>query len=61
MDITYCFEQCTIGRAAAERFLDNNNSAIGAACDFQYFTESCFKTCPRKNAHKNSENKESCE
>lgn len=51
MDITYCYEQCDVGKAAGKKFLDLNNSAIDAAFDFQYFTDSCFETCPYKEAH----------
>lgn len=53
MDITYCFEMCSIGKAASDKFLDLNNSAIDAAIDFGSFTENCFKTCPHKSAHEN--------
>ena len=31
MDITYCNDECSIGIAAREKFLDLNNSAYDAA------------------------------
>ena len=48
MDITYCYEKCEVGKAAAQRFLDINNSAFDAATDFRFFTDECSKTCPNK-------------
>lgn len=51
MDIAYCNNNCNIGRAARDRFLEINNSAFDAATDFRFFTENCFKTCPHKEAH----------
>lgn len=45
MDITYCCESCSIGKAASEKFLASNNSAFDAAIDFQYFVEDCYKSC----------------
>lgn len=51
MDITYCNNECTIGIAAREKFLDLNNSAYDAAIDFWAFTDNCFKTCPHKAEH----------
>ena len=59
MDITYCYEKCTIGKAASEKFLNINNSAIDAAFDFQYFTENCLKACPYQQVHVNNKDKES--
>jgi hypothetical protein len=47
-DIKYCGEQCIIGKAAQEKFLDQNNSAYDAVIDFWDFTENCVKTCPHK-------------
>lgn len=52
MDITYCNDQCPIGRAAREEFLKTNNSAFDAAFDFRHFTKNCFKACPFKDKHK---------
>lgn len=51
MDITYCNNECSIGIAAREKFLDLNNSAYDAAMDFRFFTDNCFKTCPYKAIH----------
>jgi N-acetyl-gamma-glutamylphosphate reductase len=51
MDISYCYEQCSIGKEAAEKFLHFNNSAFDAATDFRFFTDNCFKTCPYKDKH----------
>jgi hypothetical protein len=51
LDITYCNNKCSIGKAASEKFLDKNNSAYDAAIDFWAFTDECFKTCPFKDAH----------
>ena len=51
LDITYCYEKCEVGQAAAKRFLDLNNSAFDAATDFRFFTDNCFKTCPNKKEH----------
>lgn len=56
MDITYCYEHCTIGKANAEKFLTMQNSVIDAALDFQYFTTVCFETCPYKQAHVDNKN-----
>jgi hypothetical protein len=49
----FCFEKCSIGKAASDVYLDLNNSAIDAALDFDTFTDNCFKTCPYKSEHKN--------
>lgn len=51
MDITYCNNNCHIGMTARDKFLDENNSAYGAAISFNFFTEKCFKTCPYKDQH----------
>ena len=51
MDITYCNDECPIGKAARDEFLDLNNSAYDAAMDFRFFTDNCFKTCPYKDIH----------
>lgn len=51
MDITYCNDKCSIGKAARDEFLAMNNSAFDAAFDFRYFTENCFKRCPFKSEH----------
>lgn len=51
MDITYCYEHCQIGKAASEKFLEQNNSVFDAAFDFNYFVEKCFDTCQYKNKH----------
>ena len=53
MDITFCYEHCPIGRAASDKFLAMNASAIDAAFDFQYFTKNCLKTCQYKQKHEN--------
>lgn len=53
LNITYCYEQCPVGRAASEEFLNTNNSVFGAAMEFQYFTENCFNTCPNKQVNIN--------
>ena len=52
MDITYCYEHCPIGKAASEKFLQQNNSALDAATDFRFFTDECAKTCTAKRAVK---------
>ncbi len=52
MDITYCYEKCSVGKAASERFLQQNNSALDAATDFRFFTEECAKTCIEHGAQK---------
>ena len=59
MDITYCYEQCKIGKAASETFLDMNNSAVDAVIDFQIFTENCFARCPYADLHKKQATAES--
>jgi hypothetical protein len=51
MDITYCNDKCPIGIEARNKFLNENNSAYGAAVSFNFFTEKCFKTCPYKAEH----------
>lgn len=51
MDITYCNDECPIGKAARNKFLNLNNSAYDAAIDFWAFTDICFKTCPYKTIH----------
>lgn len=51
MDITFCNNECSIGKAARDKFLDMNNSAYDAAIDFWAFTDNCFKTCPHKAEH----------
>lgn len=51
MDITYCNDECPIGKAARDEFLNLNNSAYDAAMDFRFFTDNCFKTCPYKAIH----------
>ena len=51
MDITYCNDKCPIGIEARNKFLNENNSAYGAAVSFNFFTEKCFKTCPHKAEH----------
>ena len=55
MNIAYCCESCSIGKAASENFLAINNSAFDAAIDFQYFVDNCFKSCPHKAVHLVSE------
>lgn len=51
MDITYCYNKCTIGKAASDDFLANHNSAVDAAIEFNFFTQNCFKICPYKSNH----------
>lgn len=51
MDITYCHNECSIGKAASDKFLESNNSAYDAAIDFWHFTDNCFKNCPHKAEH----------
>lgn len=51
MDISYCNEVCPIGKAARDKFLDINNSALDAATDFRFFTDNCFKACQFKSEH----------
>ena len=55
MDISYCNDVCSIGKAARDKFLDINNSAFDAAADFRFFTENCFKACPFKTEHSKRE------
>ena len=55
MDITYCNDQCPVGKRAQARFIEENNSAFDAAIDFRFFIEDCFKSCPYKGAHDISE------
>lgn len=52
MDITYCYEHCQIGKAASEKFLQQNNSALDAATDFRFFVDDCAKTCAVQEAVK---------
>lgn len=59
MDTTYCYEKCAIGKVASEKFLSINNSVFDAAADFLDFTETCSKTCPRKQTNVNNKAKES--
>ena len=51
MDITYCYNNCTIGKAASDDFLASYNSAFDAAMEFNFFTRNCFKACPYKSKH----------
>lgn len=51
MDITYCNDECPIGKVAREKFLADNNSALDAAMDFRFFTDNCFKACLYKAEH----------
>lgn len=51
MDIEYCYKSCPIGSKAAEEFLDKNNSAFGAAIDFNLFVNKCAISCPYKEEH----------
>jgi hypothetical protein len=55
LDITYCNNNCTIGIAARDKFLAQNNSVFDAAFDFNCFVENCFKSCPHKEAHMKQE------
>jgi hypothetical protein len=55
MNSTYCNENCPIGRAAKEVFLDLNNSAYDAVFDFKYFVDNCYNRCPFKHIHNKSE------
>lgn len=43
-DITYCVEQCSLGREQAQQFLKENESISDAAIDMQMFVETCKKT-----------------
>lgn len=49
MDFNYCYKKCPIGKQASAEFLDKNNSAYGAAMDFNLFIDECSKTCQYKN------------
>ena len=51
LNIKYCYEQCSKGNTASDKFLELNNSVFDAAVDFQLFTEACFCTCPYKAEH----------
>ena len=51
MNIAYCDKNCPIGKEKSRELLDSSNSAYDAALDFMWFTEECFKTCPRKEVH----------
>ena len=55
MDITYCNNECSIGKKASKEFLNNNNSAFDAAIDFWHFVDECIKTCPYKDKHNTEE------
>jgi hypothetical protein len=59
LDITYCHKYCQVGQEISKKLLQSNDSVFDAVTDFQFFTEECFKTCPHKQAHLNSKNKES--
>lgn len=45
-NISFCSNECPIGKAARDSFLDVNNSAIDAAIDFNFFIEKCIRSCP---------------
>lgn len=49
MDLKYCNNECAKGKAASEKFLNENNSAYDAAVDFWAFCDECYKTCPYKD------------
>lgn len=51
MNIVYCNDECPIGRAMRDKFLNENNSAYDAAMDFRFFVDKCFVDCPYKAAH----------
>ena len=51
MNLDYCHNDCPIGKAASDLFLDMNNSAFDAAFDFRHFVENCLKSCPYKDMH----------
>jgi hypothetical protein len=51
MNITYCNNECIIGKLVREKLLKENNSVFDAAFDFNYFAENCFKSCTYKEAH----------
>ena len=55
LNIEYCNNNCPIGRAAREYFLENNNSAFDAAYDFRSFASNCFKACQLKSMHSKCE------
>ena len=48
LDISYCYEQCELGRAAVKRYLDTCESVFDAAVDFNNYYMLCVKTCPYK-------------
>jgi hypothetical protein len=52
IDITYCNDQCPVGKEARDRALDTNNSVFDAAIDFNNFVEHCANTCPYQEAQK---------
>ena len=56
MNIEYCNNECQIGVAAKNLFLNLNNSAFDAVFDFQHFAENCFKVCPFKGVRKEFKN-----
>lgn len=58
MDITYCNDICSKGKAARDKFLNDNNSAFDAAIDFWHFTDECFKSCPYKAIHEERDKEE---
>ncbi len=54
-DFEYCNQKCSVGKAASQKCLDENESISDAAIDFWYFVEECFKTCPYKDKHNTEE------
>lgn len=51
MDIAYCNNNCSVGIAKRNEFLDSTDSVFDAAFDFNCFVENCFKSCPYKEAN----------
>ena len=52
MDIKYCYETCAKGQEVAKKLIWDCESVFDAAFDFECFTKECFKTCPYKQFHK---------
>lgn len=48
-DISYCIENCPIGRDKSLELLEECNSACSAAIDFRFFVDECIKSCPYKD------------
>lgn len=48
MDLKYCSSECTKGKEASVKFLNESESAFDAAADFYVFCHECYKNCPYK-------------